>query len=88
MAMVRQAWTPNVYLLNQKSMMIKFYAHSRSKRAIDFALVDSGATENFMNLQYAQYLKLSIHEMKESQMDKIILCSNFSSLILDKAKLF
>ena len=45
-------------------MTIKFYAHSRSKRAVDIALVDSGATENFMNLKYAQYLGLPIQEMK------------------------
>ena len=49
-------------------MTIKFYAHSRSKRAVDLALVDSGATENFMNLRYAQYLKLLIQEMMEPQM--------------------
>ena len=49
-------------------MKIKFYAHSRSKRAVDLALVDSGATENFMNLQYAQYLQLPIQELVEPQM--------------------
>ena len=49
-------------------MMIKFYAHLRSKRAVDLALVDSGATENFMNLRYAQYLQLPIQEMREPQM--------------------
>ena len=48
-------------------MTIKFYAHSRSKRAVDLALVDSGATENFMNLCYAQYLQLPIQEMREPQ---------------------
>ena len=66
--MIRRAWTPNVYLPNRKSMTIKFYAHSRSKRAVDLALVDSGATENFMSLRYAQYLKLPIQEMAEPQM--------------------
>jgi hypothetical protein len=30
------------------------------KRAEGVALVDSGATENFMNLQYAQWLRLPI----------------------------
>ena len=49
-------------------MKIKFYAHLRSKRAVDLALVDSGATENFMNLRYAQYLNLPIQEMGEPQM--------------------
>ena len=66
--MIRHAWVPNVYLPNRKSMTIKFYAHLRSKRAVDLALVDSGATENFMNLCYAQYLQLPIQEMKEPQM--------------------
>ena len=66
--MIRRAWTLNVYLQNRKSMKIKFYAHSRSKRAVDLALVDSGATENFMNLQYAQYLQLPIQELVEPQM--------------------
>ena len=68
MAMVRRAWVPNVYLPNRKSMTIKFYAYLGSKRAVDLALVDSGATENFMNLHYAQYLQLPIQEMKEPQM--------------------
>ena len=49
-------------------MKIKFYAHSRSKRAIDLALVDSEATENFINLQYVQYLQLPIQELAEPQM--------------------
>ena len=49
-------------------MTIMFYAQSRSKRAVDLALVDSGATETFMNLKYAQYLGLPIQEMKEPQM--------------------
>jgi RNase H-like domain found in reverse transcriptase/Reverse transcriptase (RNA-dependent DNA polymerase)/Integrase zinc binding domain len=34
--------------------------HTKSKRAEALALVDSGATENFMNLDYARYLHLPI----------------------------
>jgi hypothetical protein len=34
--------------------------HSRSKRAETIALLDSGATENFMSLEYAKYLHLPI----------------------------
>ncbi len=34
--------------------------HSKSKRADTIALLDSGATENFMSLQYAKYLQLPI----------------------------
>jgi hypothetical protein len=44
----------------QKSMMIQFYIHSIAKRAEALALVDSGATKNFMNLTYAKWLKLLI----------------------------
>jgi hypothetical protein len=34
--------------------------HTKLKRAEALALVDSGATENFMNLDYARYLRLPI----------------------------
>jgi hypothetical protein len=39
--------------------------HLRSKRANTIALLDSGATENFMSLQYAKYLHLPIKVLKE-----------------------
>ena len=35
-------------------MTIRFYIHTIAKRAEAIALVDSGATENFMNLTYAR----------------------------------
>src|SRR5579863_4514639 len=41
-------------------MTIRFFIHSRSKRAKSIALVDSGATENFMSLKYTKYLHLPI----------------------------
>jgi hypothetical protein len=41
-------------------MTVHFYTHSIVKRAKGVALVDSGATENFMNLQYMQWLCLPI----------------------------
>jgi len=41
-------------------MNLRFYIHSKSKRAEALALIDSGATENFMNLGYAKYLQLPI----------------------------
>jgi hypothetical protein len=41
-------------------MTLRTYVHSRSKRAKVVALLDCGATENFMNLQYAKYLHLPI----------------------------
>jgi len=39
-------------------MTVCIYTHSIAKRAEAIALVDSGATENFMNLSYAKWLKL------------------------------
>jgi hypothetical protein len=44
-------------------MTVRFFAHTKSKRAEALALVDSGATENFMNLDYAHYLRLPIQHL-------------------------
>ena len=49
-----------VYVLSWKSMTICFYIWSIVKRADTIALLDSGATENFMNLGYAWWLHLPI----------------------------
>ena len=49
----------------RKSMTIRFFIHSVAKRAEATALVDSGATENFMNLTYAKWLRLPIKRMAE-----------------------
>ena len=46
-------------------MTLRFYAHSKSKRAEGVALIDSGATENFMNLQYAKWLQLPIKKLEQ-----------------------
>ncbi len=46
-------------------MTLRFFVHSVAKRAEVIALVDSGATENFMNLQYARWLRLPIKQMNE-----------------------
>jgi hypothetical protein len=51
----------------RKSMTLHSYIHSRSKRAEAIALLDSGATENFMNLQYAKYLHLPIKSLPEER---------------------
>ena len=45
-------------------MTIQFYIHTIAKRAEAIALVDSGATKNFMNLTYARWLKLPIHPLE------------------------
>ena len=46
-------------------MTLQFFVHSVAKRAKVIALVDSGATKNFMNLQYAKWLRLPIKHMDE-----------------------
>jgi hypothetical protein len=49
-----------VYMSAHKSMTVRFYTHSAKKWAEGIALIDSGATENFINLNYAQWLGLPI----------------------------
>src|SRR5260370_35333595 len=46
-------------------MTLRFFVHSVAKRAKAIALIDSGATENFMNLKYAKWLQLPIKRMDE-----------------------
>jgi hypothetical protein len=46
-------------------MTIQSFIHLKSKRAETIALLDSGAMENFMNLQYTKYLQLPIQCLKE-----------------------
>ncbi len=46
-------------------MTLRIFMHSKSKRANTIALLDSGATENFMSLQYAKYLQLPIKVLSE-----------------------
>ena len=41
--------------------------HAKEEQAVDTALIDSGATENFMKLSYAQKLRLPIKELREPQ---------------------
>src|SRR5277367_5233698 len=44
-------------------MSIRVYVNTASKRAETQALLDTGATENFMSLQYAKHLRLPIKRM-------------------------
>jgi len=46
-------------------MTLHIYLHSKSKRAETIALLNSGATENFMSLDYAKHLHLPIKTLKE-----------------------
>jgi hypothetical protein len=48
-------------------MTVRFFIHTKSKRAKALALVDSGATENFINLDYARYLRLPIQHLATPQ---------------------
>jgi hypothetical protein len=64
-ALIKHTQTSNVFISNRKSMTIHMFIHSRSKRAKTITLLDSGATENFMNLKYAKYLCLPIQCLKE-----------------------
>src|SRR6266850_2584120 len=64
-ALIKCRQTSNVYISSRKSMTLRFFIHSKSKRAEAIALIDSGATENFMNLGYAKYLQLPIKHLEE-----------------------
>src|SRR5487761_659493 len=66
-ALIRHTQNSNVYISLQKSMKIRFFIHSKNKRAESIALIDSGATENFMSLEYAKYLHLPIKRLKQSR---------------------
>jgi hypothetical protein len=49
-----------VYLSNRQSMTIRAYLNSRAKRTETPALLDCGATENFMSEDFARSLDLPI----------------------------
>ncbi len=44
-------------------MTVCVFIHSIAKRAETISLLDSGATENFLNLEYAKWLRLPIKKM-------------------------
>ena len=44
-------------------MTLRLYVHTARKRAETIALIDSGATENFLNLSYARWLGLPIRQL-------------------------
>ena len=48
-------------------MTVRFYIHSITKRAESVALLDSGTTENFMNLSYAKWLRLPIKQLERTR---------------------
>ena len=46
-------------------MTVRFYVHSIAKRDEAISLLDSGATENFINLLYTKWLKLPIKQLEK-----------------------
>jgi hypothetical protein len=64
--MIKQ--TGDVYMSARKSMTVRTYVHSRSKRQEPQALLDSGATENFINLAYGKWLQLPIKRLEQPRM--------------------
>ncbi len=44
-------------------MTVRVFIHSTAKRAE--TILDSGATENFLNLEYAKWLRLPIKKMTQ-----------------------
>jgi len=48
-------------------MTVCVFIHSIAKRAKTISLLDSGATENFLNLEYAKWLRLPIKKMPHPQ---------------------
>ena len=48
-------------------MTVWIFIHSIAKRAEVTALVDSGATENFLNLTYTKWLRLPIKKLPHAR---------------------
>ncbi len=48
-------------------MTVHVFIHSNSKRAETISLLDSGAMENFLNLDYAKWLRLPIKKLPFSR---------------------
>jgi len=69
--LVHAAWlrktSDNVYMSNRKSMNLKTYVHAAHRRMETAALLDSGATENIMNLTYTKWLKLPFKRLAQEQ---------------------
>ena len=58
LALVRALSSEHVYLSNWQSMSLGAFIHTLNKRVETPALLDSGATKNFISANYAQYLCL------------------------------
>jgi len=47
----------------EKSMTVHVFIHSNNKRAETISLLNSGATENFLNIDYMKWLNLPIKRL-------------------------
>ena len=63
-AWIRRMGSDRMYFLIQKSMQLCLFIHLSWKRAKTIALLDSGATENFINMQYVKELQLPIKRLQ------------------------
>src|SRR5580692_6824158 len=66
--LIRSAWqkksdAEGIYLSIRKSMQLCTFIHLTHQRDEATALLDSGATENFINEAYAQQLKLPVKRL-------------------------
>ena len=59
-ALIRRTESDRMYFLIQNSMQLCLFIHLSQKRAKTTALLDLGATKNFINMQYAKELHLPI----------------------------
>ena len=53
----------NIYISAQESMTVCVFIHSNAKRAETISLLNSGAMENFLNINYAKWLNLPIKRL-------------------------
>ena len=61
--MIRLISSERVYLSGRQSMSLKVYLHTSNRRAETTALLDCGATENFINEKYACHMHLPVKRL-------------------------
>jgi hypothetical protein len=67
--LIRTVWirtnsAEHVYLVNRRSMTVRVYVNSAGKRTETIALVDCGATENFIDTDHTYALRLPLTRLK------------------------
>src|SRR5580692_6579425 len=65
MAWIRRTGSERMYLSIRKSMQLCLFIHLARKRAETIALLDSGATENFLNMRYAKEMHFPIKRLEK-----------------------